>query len=122
MTLLEEDSFSGVTNSNDGFTQRQMVIRKMPAYHEHAVGPPVGCSTMSLAVDHLRRHVLHRATERERLFLVEYRLLAQSKVCEFYVAARVQQYAAAATNTEQVVRTLKVSVTSLQQMHLKKIL
>ena len=66
----------------------------MANHHEHSVGPPVSRRAMSLAVDHLGSHVLHRPTERERLLLVEYRLLAEAEVGEFYVTVIVQKYAA----------------------------
>ena len=59
-------------------------------YHEDAVRPPVGGGAVALAIDDLRCHVLHRPTERERLLLVKYRLLAQTKVRQLYVTVGIQ--------------------------------
>ena len=49
-------------------------------YHENAKRPPIGSGSVTLPVDHLWRHVLHRPTEREGLF-VFYCLFTQAKVC-----------------------------------------
>ena len=68
-------------------------------HHQYTVRPPVGRRVMSLAVDHLRRHVLDRPAERERLVLHEDRLLAQTKVRELDVTVRVQQNATTASVT-----------------------
>jgi len=49
---------------------------------------------MSLAVDNLRSHVLHRSTERKRLLLVKYRLFAETEIRQLYVPVSIQQDAA----------------------------
>ena len=49
-------------------------------HHEHSKAPPVCSGAVTLPIDHLWGHVLHRATERVGL-LVLYCLFAQTKVC-----------------------------------------
>jgi len=60
-------------------------------YHEYTVRPPVRGDVMSLPVDNLRGHVLDSTAEGERLLVLVYRLLTESKVCEFYMSVHVQQ-------------------------------
>lgn len=51
--------------------------------HENAKRPPVGALVMPLTVDHLGRHVLHRAAERVRL--------AVGLVCVLFAQAKIRQ-------------------------------
>lgn len=61
------------------------------SYHEDPEGPPICCGTVTLAVHHLWGHVFHGSTERVCLLLLKYRLFAQTKVCQLYVAFMIQQ-------------------------------
>ncbi len=52
------------------------------SYHQYPKGPPVSAVYVSLPVDHLWSHVLHRPTEGVSLLLMVDSLLTQSKIWE----------------------------------------
>ena len=60
------------------------------ANHEDTIWPPVGCRSVTFTIDNFWRHVLDCAAEWESLPLLEYRLLAETKVGQLDVAIGIK--------------------------------
>ena len=59
-------------------------------YHKYTIGPPVCCQAVTFAIHHLRSHVFYGTTKRVRFAVLEYRLLAETKVCELDMAISIK--------------------------------